>query len=128
DAGADTVVLVDGAGNIVEGPGFNLFCVKEGVIVTPDAGMLEGVTRRTVIEMAQALRLPVQIRTLPAQELRGADEIFLSTSGGGVLPVSRIDGQAVGAGVPGPVTGTLVDTYWQWHADPAYNLPIDYSA
>lgn len=128
DAGADTVVLVDGAGNVVEGPGFNVFCVKNGVIVTPDAGMLEGVTRRTVIEMAQALHMPLQMRTLPAQELRGADEVFLSTSGGGVLPVSQVDGQAVGSGLPGPVTVRLVETYWLWHANPAYNLQIDYDA
>ena len=128
DAGADTVLLVDGAGNVVEGPGFNVFCVKDGVLATPDAGMLEGITRRTVIEMARAHHLPVQTRTVSVQELRAADEVFLSTSGGGVLPVTQVDGQPVGTGVPGPVTTRLVDTYWQWHADPAYTLSIDYTA
>jgi len=126
DAGADTVVLVDAAGNVVEGPGFNVFCVKDGALATPEAGMLEGITRRTVLEMAQSLQIPTQVRTVAAQELRAADEVFLSTSGGGVLPVSRVDGAAVGAGLPGPVTGKLVDTYWKWHRDPAYSLSIDY--
>jgi len=79
-----------------------------------------------VIEMAQALHLPIRIQAVPAHQLRAADEVFLSTSGGGVLPVTRLDGQPVGAGMPGPVTQRLVDTYWQWHADPAYSLPIDY--
>jgi branched-chain amino acid aminotransferase len=126
DAGADTVLLVDGAGHVVEGPGFNVFCISQGAVVTPADGMLEGITRRTVIEMAQSLDLPVQVRALPTAELREAQEIFLSTSGGGVLPVTRLDGQTVGDGRPGPLTRRLVETYWAWHKDPAYSLPVDY--
>lgn len=126
DAGADTVLLVDGAGHVVEGPGFNVFCISQGAVVTPAQGMLEGITRRTVIEMAQSLGLQVQVRALPTAELRQAGEIFLSTSGGGVLPVTRLDGQPVGDGQPGPLTRRLVDTYWAWHKDPAYSQPVDY--
>jgi branched-chain amino acid aminotransferase len=128
DAGADTVVLTDPAGNVVEGPGFNVFAVVGGTLVTPDEGVLEGVTRRTVIEMAQALGLPMQLRSLPAEQVRGAQEVFLSTSGGGVLPVTRVDGQAVGAGVVGSITKQLVKTYWEWHADPRYSRPVRYAA
>jgi branched-chain amino acid aminotransferase len=127
DAGADTVLLVDGQGNVVEGPGFNVFCVSEGALVTPDQGMLEGVSRRTVIEIAQSLGLEVQLRTLPADELRGAQEVLLSTSGGGVLPVSKVDRRTIGNGQPGPITRQLVQTYWAWHADPAYSRAIDYT-
>ena len=127
DAGADTVLLVDGVGNVVEGPGFNVFCISGGALVTPDQGMLEGISRRTVIEMAQSLGLEVQLRTLPADELRGAQEVLLSTSGGGVLPVTRVDQQAIGSGKPGPITCQLVQTYWAWHGDPAYSRPIDYT-
>ncbi len=127
DAGADSVLLVDAVGNVVEGPGFNVFCVKGGTLVTPADGVLEGVTRRTVIEMARTLGLPLQLRALPADELRQADEVFLSTSGGGVLPVTRIDQCPIGDGQPGPITRRLMQTYWDWHADPAYSLPIDYS-
>jgi branched-chain amino acid aminotransferase len=90
--------------------------------------MLEGVSRRTVIEMARSLGLPVELRALPADELRGAQEAFVSTSGGGVLPVTRVDRQTIGDGMPGPVTRQLVQTYWDWHADAAYSLPIDYAA
>ncbi len=128
DAGADSVLLVDAAGNVVEGPGFNVFCVSAGTLITPAEGVLEGVTRRTVIEMAHSLGLPLQLRALPAHELRQADEVFLSTSGGGVLPVTRLDQQVIGGGQPGPITRRLVQTYWAWHADPAYSLAIDYSA
>ncbi len=127
DAGFDTVVLSDGAGNVVEGPGFNVFCVDaRGCIATPAEGVLEGITRRTVIEMAAALGLPLAQRALPAAELRGAREVFLSTSGGGVLPVTRVDGAPVGDGQVGPVTRRLVDTYWAWHGDARYSTPVRY--
>ncbi len=127
DAGADSVLLVDSVGNVVEGPGFNVFCVSHGALVTPNEGMLEGVSRRTVIEMAQSLGIELQLRALPADELRGAEEVFISTSGGGVLPVTMVDKRPIGNGRPGPITRQLVQTYWAWHADPAYSLAIDYS-
>ena len=127
DAGADSVLLVDASGNVVEGPGFNVFCVRNGALVTPNEGMLEGVSRRTVIEIAQSLGLTLQARAVPADELRTADEVFISTSGGGVLPVTRVDGRAIGDAMPGPITRRLVQTYWNWHADPAYSLAINYS-
>jgi len=127
DAGADSVLLVDAAGNVIEGPGFNVFGVKDGVLFTPDAGMLEGISRRTVIDMAQSLGIRLELRSVPASELRAADEVFLSTSGGGVLPVTRVDRQTIGSGEPGPMTRKLVETYWAWHSDPAFRLEIDYT-
>jgi branched-chain amino acid aminotransferase len=126
DDGADSVVLVDADGNVVEGPGFNVFCVQGGAVITPDRGMLEGVSRRTALEMAQTLGMEVQIRPVPADELRRADEVFITTSGGGVLPVSQVDARPVGSGQPGPVTRRLVETYWAWHALPQYSQPIIY--
>jgi branched-chain amino acid aminotransferase len=126
DQGAESVLLTDAAGNVVEGPGFNVFAVVDGGLFTPAEGVLEGVTRRTVIEMARELGIPVQLRALPAAQLRGAQEAFLSTSGGGVLPVTKLDGRPVGDGRPGPVTARLLQTYWEWHRDPRYSTPIDY--
>lgn len=129
DAGGDTVVLSDGAGNVVEGPGFNVFCVNaQGVLVTPATGVLEGITRRTVLEMAQVQGLACEQRTLPAAELRGAREVFLSTSGGGVLPVTRVDGVPVGQGAVGPVTQRMVRMYWDWHREPRFSRAVDYGA
>jgi branched-chain amino acid aminotransferase len=127
DAGGETVLLTDGAGNVVEGPGFNVFAVRGGRLVTPREGVLEGVTRRTVIEIAGTLGIPVDVRALPTEELRGADEAFLSTSGGGVLPVTRIDGQAVGSGMPGPVSRRLLQVYWDWHYEPRFSRPVRYA-
>ena len=126
DAGADTVLLSDAQGNVVEGPGFNAFAVSQGVIVTPAVGVLEGVTRRTVIEMAQSLGILLEQRLLPRAEFLAADEAFISTSGGGVLPVTRANEQAIGSGRVGTVTERLVKTYWDWHRDPAYSRPIQY--
>lgn len=126
DAGNDTVLLTDAAGNVVEGPGFNVFAVRNGRLVTPSEGVLEGITRRTVIEVAGTLGIPVEVRALPAAELRSADEAFLSSSGGGVLPVTRVDGQPVGSGEPGAVTRRLLQTYWDWHFEPRYTTPVRY--
>jgi branched-chain amino acid aminotransferase len=126
DAGGDTVLLTDQEGNVVEGPGFNIFAVIQGALVTPREGVLEGITRRTVIEIAASLGIPVQLRALPANELRNAQESFLSSSGGGVLPVTQVDGQPIGSGVPGPVTRQLLETYWAWHRDPRYSTPVQY--
>jgi branched-chain amino acid aminotransferase len=126
DTGGDTVLLTDAAGNVVEGPGFNVFAIRDGVLVTPKEGVLEGITRRTVLEIAESLGIPVELRALSAEELRGAREAFLSSSGGGVLPVTRVDGREVGAGVPGPMTLRLAETYWAWHRLPRYSRPVRY--
>lgn len=121
---AETVVLSDAEGNVTEGPGFNIFAVRDGRIVTPDAGVLEGVTRRTAIELAEELQVPVTRRKLPAVELRGAEEVFATSTAGGVMPVTRIDGQPVGAGTPGPLTRRLIDAYWAKHTDPNWSTAV----
>ncbi len=126
DAGADTVVLTDAGGNVVEGPGFNVFALSGGALVTPGEGVLEGVTRRTVMEMAQAHGIPLQVRALPADEVRGAQEVFLSTSGGGVLPVTQVNGAPIADGQVGATTRQLARTYWEWHADARYSRAVRY--
>jgi branched-chain amino acid aminotransferase len=88
--------------------------------------MLEGISRRTVIEMAAALGLTVEQRDLPADQLRAADEVFITTSGGGVLPVTQVDAALIGNGQPGPTTRRLIRTYWDWHRLPQFSQPIDY--
>lgn len=125
DSGADTVVLVDRQGHVVEGPGFNIFCVREGTILTPESGMLEGVTRRTVIEMAQTLGIKVQIRAVTVQEFSTADEVFVTSSGGGVIAVTFVDEKVIGQGKPGAMTLKLAQTYWAWHEIPAMNVRVN---
>lgn len=124
DRGGDTVVLVDRDGNLTEGPGFNLFVVQDGVLSTPDSGVLEGVTRRSVMEIAAGLNVAVRQRPVPAAELAAADEVFASSSGGGVLPVTKVNGRPVADGQPGPTTWRLREVYWRWRDDPRYATPV----
>ena len=128
DLGADNCVLLDSEGLVTEGPGFNVFAVRDGAVVTPDRGVLEGITRLSVFELCAERGIPCVARPLPAAELRDADEIFLSSTAGGILPVSRLDGRMLGNDRPGPIACSLRDLYWAkreqgWHA-----TPIDYDA
>lgn len=126
DGGADTVLLRDARDNVVEGPGFNVFAVSGRTLVTPRDGVLHGVTRRTAIEIARAAGYEVRERALPLAELLGADEAFITSSGGGVMPVARVNGAAIGKGAPGRVTRELGASYWEWHKLPQYSTPIAY--
>jgi len=126
ERGGETAVTVDERDNVVEGPGFNLFAVRNGRLHTPAHGVLEGITRRTVLELARANGYPVDVETLPAAAVRVADEVFVTSTAGGVMPVTRVDGQPVGDGVPGPITGELRRAYWALHDDPAYTRSIAY--
>jgi branched-chain amino acid aminotransferase len=128
DAGGETAVVVDAEGNLVEGPGFNIFCVKSDTISTPANGVLQGITRKTAIEIAESIGFNVQLCDVPAPMARAADEIFVTSTGGGIIPVTRIDGSTVGSGKPGPVAKQLQAQYWALHEDPAYALAVDYNS
>jgi len=123
ERGGETVILTDADDNVVEGPGFNVFAVHDGAISTPDNGVLEGITRRTVIELSEEHGIPIEERSVPAASLRRADEVFLSSTAGGIIPVTTVDGEVVGEGQPGPVTLRLRDAYWKLHDDPRFSLP-----
>ncbi len=128
DKGGQTAVLLDRDGNVTEGPGFNLFALIDGRLVTPESGVLEGITRETVMELAEDSGHPVRVAKLPAADLRRAEEVFLTSTAGGVMPVSRLDGRPVGAGVPGPVGLDLQARYWAAHEDPRYAEPVRYGS
>jgi len=119
-------VLPDAAGNVTEGPGFNIFALVDGRLVTPDRGMFEGLTRRTVIELAEELQMPVDVRALPAAEARRASEVFITSTAGGIMPVTTLDGGKVGDGTPGRVTTALHDLYWRRHAEGWKATSVDY--
>ena len=126
DHGSDTSCVLDAAGNITEGPGFNVFVVKDGIVRTADRGVLEGISRRTVIELCGRLDIPIRQQAIPAGDLAVADEVFLSSTGGGVLPIARVNGKPVAAAFPGPLTRRLHDAYWALHDDPAYREVVAY--
>ncbi|CAG9258670.1 putative branched-chain-amino-acid aminotransferase [Paraburkholderia unamae] len=126
DAGAETVVIKTTDDAIAEGPGFNVFVVKGGELFTPEAGVLHGITRQTVFDLAARRDMAVRGARMSEQQLRDADEIFITSTAGGVMPVTRLNGAPVGDGQPGPVTRGLFDAYWQAHDDPAWSLAVDY--
>jgi branched-chain amino acid aminotransferase len=126
DRGGETVILTDSEDNVVEGPGFNVFAVKDGKISTPFRGVLEGITRRTVVELAAGHGIPLEARGVPAGEVREADEVFVTSTAGGIMPVTKVDGEPVGDGTPGPVTLRLRDAYWELHRDPRFVTPVRY--
>ena len=125
DRGAENVLLCDLEGNVTEGAGFNVFAVSAGRVTTPAAGVLEGITRRTVLELCSELGIPAGAGTLSAAALKGAEEVFVTSTAGGIMPVARIDGAPVGEGKPGPMTGRLIELYWAKHEDPAWTTSVD---
>ena len=125
DRGAENVVLTDLSGNVTEGAGFNVFAVVDGQVFTPDRGVLEGITRRSAIELCAELGQPVTVAPLPVGRLHAAEEVFITSTAGGIMPVTKIDGDPVGSGKPGALTARLTALYWEKHKDPAWTSPVE---
>jgi branched-chain amino acid aminotransferase len=126
DRGADAVVLTDQHGQVTEGPGFNLFIVSGGQLATPGAGVLDGITRRTVLDLCRETGLPARTEDVSVERVRRCDEAFITSTAGGIMPVTTIDGRAVGDGTPGPITRRLHDLYWGRKAEGWLGTPVDY--
>lgn len=122
----DTVVLVDLYGNLSEGPGYNVFCVVDQHVLTPGDTVLEGITRQTVLELCCETGVPAAITRISPNQLRDANEVFLTSTAGGVMPVSRVDQHIIGNGKPGPITLRLRQLYWACHHDQRYSTPVQY--
>ncbi|MCC7048130.1 MAG: aminotransferase class IV [Alphaproteobacteria bacterium] len=126
DAGADIAFLTDGHGHLTEGPGFNIFAIIDGMVISPDRGALEGITRKSVFELCDELGVPYRIRPLHVSELEAADELLTATTAGGVMPVSRLDGRIYSNDRPGPISAKLRQRYWQKHEEGWHATPIQY--
>jgi branched-chain amino acid aminotransferase len=108
-AGCVEALMLNHKGEVAECTGDNIFVVRSGRLLTPppDAGILEGITRNAVMELAVAAGIECREATLVRHDLYTADECFLTGTAAEVIPVVEIDGRKIGAGVPGPVTGRL---------------------
>jgi branched-chain amino acid aminotransferase len=126
DQGCDMAVLSDLEGNLSEGPGFNIFVVREGTVTTPEGTCLGGITRQTALDLLGEANMRTVIGKVSPDDLRHADEAFITSTAGGILPVTRVDHRPVGDGEPGPLTLRLKDRYWRKHTDPAETTPIAY--
>ena len=111
--GAAEALVVDGHGRVVEGASSNVFFVHGGELATPpeEAGILAGITRARVLEVALGEGIPVRMEAPSVDELVGADEVFVSSSIRELLPVVRIDERQVGTGRPGPISRRLLLGY-----------------
>jgi branched-subunit amino acid aminotransferase/4-amino-4-deoxychorismate lyase len=126
DRGAVYSLLPDGDGNITEGGGYNVCVIKDGALHTPSRGVLEGVTRKTVLEVAQARQVQTHLEFVPVETLYNADELFICTTAGGVMPITELDGKPVGDGKVGPITRQIWEDYWAAHYDPKLSFAVDY--
>jgi branched-chain amino acid aminotransferase len=126
DRDAKYAVLLDQEGNLTEGRGWNIFVLADGNLMSPDRGVLEGITRKTVLELARTLNVDCRLTKVPVRALREADEVFITSTAGGIMPVRSVDKKLIGDGLPGPVTTRVRDMYWKLHDDPAYSTPVRY--
>jgi branched-chain amino acid aminotransferase len=111
--GADEALLLNGAGCVAEASVANVFALQGRELSTPPPtdGALEGITRRSVLELAPGLGLRTRERSLSRTDLLGADEVFLTGTGAGIVPVCSLDGEPIGAGAPFPVVERLRAAY-----------------
>lgn len=112
DAGVNSAVMIrDGV--ITEGPSANIFCVKDGALYTYPASnyILNGITRRAVIKIADQKKIPLIQEPVRLEELHNIEELFFSGTTTDIQPVIEIDGKKVNGGLPGPVTRLIQEGY-----------------
>jgi branched-chain amino acid aminotransferase len=111
--GYDEALLLDTEGFVAEGSGENIFIVKDNVLYTPDlTSALDGITRRTIITLAEELGLKVREKRISRDEVYIADEAFFTGTAAEVAPIRELDNRAIGAGRRGPVTERLQITFF----------------
>lgn len=112
-AGADEAMLLDTEGYVSEGSGENIFIVRNGALATPDlTSALDGITRQTVIQLAEESGLEVVARRITRDEVYIADEAFFTGTAAEVTPIREVDGRTIGAGKRGPITERLQNLYF----------------
>lgn len=126
-AGAEWSVLTDGNGILTEAPGSNIFVIRGGRALTPATGGLEGITRLTAMELCKEAGLEVSETDVSVQDLITADEAFLTSSAGGILPVSVVDETPLCQGA-GPLSIKIHNLYWEKRWSGWHGTPIDYEA
>ena len=111
--GFDEALMLDADGYVAEGSGENFFIVKENVLFSPDLdSCLDGITRRTILELAEELDISYEIKKLTIEDVLEADESFFSGTAAEVVPINSLDGQTIGSGGRGPVTERLQRIYF----------------
>jgi branched-chain amino acid aminotransferase len=117
--GGDDAIMCNAAGEVAEGATSNVFMARGGEVLTPHlrAGLLAGITREVVSELAAEIGHPVRETTIHPAQLRAADEAFLTSSVRGIMPITRLDGQPIGSGTAGVITRRLHERYERYIAE-----------
>lgn len=111
--GYDEAILLDAQGYVAEGSGENIFMVSDGSIYTPPlTSVLDGITRRTVMQLCSEMGLSCREKLLTRDELYVADEVFFTGTAAEVTPIREVDGRRVGSGTRGPITARLQERYF----------------
>jgi branched-chain amino acid aminotransferase len=111
--GYDEALLLDAEGYVTEGSGENVFLVRDGVLFTPElTSALDGITRRTVMTLADQIGLQVVTKRITRDEVYIADEAFFTGTAAEVTPIRSVDGRQIGAGTRGPITERLQSMYF----------------
>lgn len=113
EAGFDEALMLDADGYVAEGSGENFFIVKDGKLYSPFLdSCLDGITRKTIIDLALELKIPFQEKKITVEDVFDADESFFSGTAAEVVPINSLDNQKIGTGLRGPVTEKLQKTYF----------------
>ena len=111
--GFDEALMLDADGYVAEGSGENFFIVKENVLYSPDLdSCLDGITRRTILELAEEIGITYEIKKLTVEDVLEADESFFSGTAAEVVPINSLDGKTIGSGDRGPITEKLQSIYF----------------
>lgn len=113
-AGVPEAVMLNKDGYVVECTGDNIFIIKKDMLITPPVylGVLEGITRNTVIELAKKLKIKTEEEVFTRYSLYNADECFLTGTAAEIIPVVKIDGRIIGDGIPGKISLRLMKVFW----------------
>ena len=113
EAGFEEALMLDADGYVAEGSGENFFIVKDGRLYSPFLdSCLDGITRKTIIDLALELKIPFQEKKITVEDVFDADESFFSGTAAEVVPINSLDNQKIGTGLRGPVTEKLQKTYF----------------
>ncbi len=112
-AGCVEALMLNQKGEVSECTGDNIFLVRKGELLTPsvEAGILEGITRSVVLELAREMKIPVRETPLTKHDVYIADECFLTGSAAEIVPVTKVDSRKIGDGLPGPITRRLLERF-----------------
>ena len=112
-AGVEEAIMMNNEGYVAEATGDNIFIVRGGELITPPAflGILEGITRNSVMELAAKKNIPVKEGIFTRYDIYSAQECFLTGTAAEIIPVVKVDGRIIGDGKPGPITTALIKDY-----------------